>query len=71
MLKRTPHGIRLFNDWSPARIGGALPLSFPISTKDSDLVQAALLGPLKMPRMEPVPVPVLDTVEKLVDFLNR
>ena len=71
MLRATPEGVRLYRDWSPKLIGKAIPRPLPRSRPDDDLVQAALLGPIKTCEMEPIPVPVLDTLEKLVTFLNR
>ena len=71
MLRATPEGVRLFRDWKPTMIGKATPRPLPRASKDDDLVQAALLGRIKTCEMDPIPVPVLDTLEKLVTFLNR
>lgn len=69
MLKGTPP--RIHRDWSPTMIGKAIPRPLPRTTPDDDRVQAALLGGVKRRPMEPVPVRMLDTVERLADFLNR
>ncbi len=71
MLKSTPHGVQLYRDWKPAMIGKAIPRPFPSTTPDDDRVQAALLGVVKRQPMDPIPVRVLDTVERLAEFLNR
>lgn len=70
MLKRTTQGIRLYRDWAPTKIGAAITPPLPRAGKGMDLVQHALLGNVKLTPMEPVPVPVLDSLEKLVKFLN-
>lgn len=71
MLTRTARGVCLQKDWAPTRIGMAIIPPFPRAGLGMSLVQTALLGDIRVQLLEPVPVPVLDSLEKLVDFLNR
>jgi hypothetical protein len=70
MLTRTAIGVQLRKDWGPTLIGKAIAPPFPKAGKGMDLVQAALLGAPRLDPKEPVPVPVLDSLEKLVAFFN-
>lgn len=69
-LIHTPQGVAVLRDWGPERIGRAYrePQAYP--GEGAEAVQAALLR--RPPRTSAFvrPVPVLDTLEKLVDFLR-
>lgn len=70
-LIRTPEGVRVLRDWSPDRIGRACRQAVASFGESADVIQAALLRRPRRALPEPVPVPVSDEVEKLVEFLKR
>lgn len=70
MLMRTEEGVRVVADWSPALIGRAYLPAPPRQGEGMDWIQAGLLRRKPLANLTPIKVPVLDTVERLVDFLN-
>lgn len=70
MLMRTEQGVRVVADWSPTRIGQAYLPAPPRQGEGMDWIQAGLLKRKPLANLTPIKVPVLDTVERLVDFLN-
>lgn len=70
MLMRTEQGVRVVSDWSPTRIGQAYLPPCPRQGEGMDQIQAGSLKRKPLANLVPTPVPMLDTVERLVDFLN-